>query len=223
LTTWIVNTLDVLASGVEAFLSAMRFAVRDVTSLMQSMATTGDYAAAACAWLQSTTMWQAWLPNEKQCFKGLGLVNDQDAFVEDLVSAVKCAPCTSGRFSQAQDLPQMATRVCKQCEAGSVQPMWGADTCEACGLGSYQSSAGQLACERCPRGTYSNSTGSKACTVCPFGKTTDGTGFNTEAACGCPPTTYWDSPSQVFGTAEHMNMNCPGGPPDRRNPSNHWF
>ena len=143
----------------------MTFSRSDVISLMQLMATIGDYATAACMWIQNTTKWKSWVPDEKLCSLGQGLVDEEGAFVADLAIARSCAPCTSGRFSQAQDLPQMATRVCKQCEAGSVQPMWGADTCDACGQGYYQSSAGQLACERCPRGTYSKITGSEVCTV----------------------------------------------------------
>ncbi len=51
LMTWIGNTLEVSAPRAQAFLNAMCFAVPDVTSLMYSMATSGDYMAAACAWL----------------------------------------------------------------------------------------------------------------------------------------------------------------------------
>ena len=137
---------------------------------------------------------------------------------------ISCVQFGRGLYSAAQGLAEcticpvrtaarLGSPVRTPCTLGSNADSVGAAECTACLPGTVSSVGGSTVCERCPRGTYSNTTGAEACMTCPSGKTTDGTGSTREAACGCPPTTYWDSPSQVCRACGE-GMICPGGAAD---------
>lgn len=195
LITIVGHRLRSMAPRVHDFISAVKFTSSDIKSLMQSMAKIGDYAAAACVWVQSTPKWRSWLPDEKMCSNGQGLVDRQGTFVESLANATSCAPCSSGHFSK--ELLDIATRGCRPCEVGTYQSLWGMDVCDKCALGYHQSGVGHSFCERCSKGTYSTVAGNELCTPCPAGLTTDGPGLTSGADCGCPPSTHLDSLGQV--------------------------
>ncbi|CAE7295483.1 RPS6, partial [Symbiodinium sp. CCMP2592] len=82
-----------------------------------------DAWATACQWLLANeALWSGWVPDERTCLEGKGLVDLNGNFVDAKVAAVGCTTCPVGYFSEEIADITGTTRKCSPCPLGTSQP-----------------------------------------------------------------------------------------------------
>ena len=107
-----------------------------------------------------------------------------------------CDPCIPGMYSAAGE-------VCRPCEVGFFNNMFGASQCSPCPIGSYSNSSGSIYCKQCKAGSYNFNIGQSSCSDFPLGTFTPVSGL--DSCINCPPGTYGDT------TSATKWIPCPSG------------
>eukprot|EP00930_Biecheleria_cincta_P043098 TRINITY_DN29629_c0_g1_i1.p1 TRINITY_DN29629_c0_g1~~TRINITY_DN29629_c0_g1_i1.p1 ORF type:complete len:1139 (+),score=159.82 TRINITY_DN29629_c0_g1_i1:61-3477(+) len=178
----LATTLDIQGQDVEWFLREYR-----------SRNPTPDLRSLACDWLkvkENRNRAELWVPSDKECGPGYGMVNDKGQYVAEMKDAKTCDWCVKGTNSTRKwDVTTSRpgwTHICRDCPLGRKQGSGGQMRCEVCGQGTYASERGATTCETCEKGRYQSARESFTCESCPAGMTTDSRGKINQTACICP-------------------------------------
>lgn len=213
LSKWAAGGMRKAADRAYTLLENLQISDSDMNGILKLYlaASPPDAWATACQWLlNNEALWSGWVPDERTCLEGKGLVDLNGNFVDSKVAAVGCATCPVGYFSEEMADITGTTRKCSPCPLGTSQPLPGENTCNDCDLGRVASETGSGSCKLCPLGEYANATGMSECYKCGSNTTqmdkwttAEGViaqgqetwiqiqGATTEAVCGCVSGTFF--------------------------------
>jgi len=177
----LASSLDIQGKDVEWFLREYK------------TRTNPDLRALACDWLKVSSNAQRaelWVPSDKECAAGNGMVDANGAYVGTMDRAVSCDWCRKGynstRMWDTTTTRNGWTHICRACPLGTKQGSGGQMRCEVCGPGTYASETGATTCDSCPTGQYQSEREASKCESCPGGMVTASRGKTNETACICP-------------------------------------
>jgi len=106
ISTLVSQDLIILAPMVHNFADNFDLPKSEMDAMLLDQKTTGHaWEEVTCRWIKSNqAIWQAWIPDESECFPGFGLYDSvlQD-FTDERVNAtnkIVCQACPPGTFSQ---------------------------------------------------------------------------------------------------------------------------
>eukprot|EP00928_Gymnodinium_smaydae_P023076 TRINITY_DN19183_c0_g5_i3.p1 TRINITY_DN19183_c0_g5~~TRINITY_DN19183_c0_g5_i3.p1 ORF type:complete len:986 (-),score=68.13 TRINITY_DN19183_c0_g5_i3:86-3043(-) len=186
---WIHQQFEKSAPRLFAFATAFTLDNAQIVRMLADRKRSNDsFESIACRWLKDNSdVWKDWIPDERSCASGSGLVDENGSFVEVRIHASGCRPCMPGTHSEKDGFE---THVCQACAPGSSQSEPLQSSCVPCEPGKYSSGWKQKECTLCPQGKFQSSTNMSSCISCPATMTTALLGAAAQSACVCPEGMY---------------------------------